>query len=538
VRFDAIGEGCKLVLRAASIFGQSFVAAGVKALVGDMNDEDVDRWLEILVDKEILFCRPLGNTRQHVFRHALLQQAAYAMLTPKDEVSGHYMAADFLEHNGEREAIVLADHYEKGQQPAHAIRWLRVAANQAMEVDDLAAALARVERGVKLGAQGDDLAELRVVESEARYWKGEYGEAERAAREAQLATDSLLRIRAMSALVMGLGPQAKYDQIAQLALTLEQRPQDGARLSTWLECKANMAAFLASAGQFGLRAEMLALLESERDHLSPFLIGRIETTKAQIARMEGRPSDCVAAYMRAWQFFERTGYARIGSEALANAGSALLEVGQLEEAEAHVRKVLSTAERMGLRHLLGPVYYLLQNILTYRGCYDEARRLGELALVVTMDTNDQFFCRFARLYLSVLEYLANNFAQAEIHARHAIQMLANDPALQPFAHALLARALNACGNTVDALSSSEIAYRQLKALGGVQDGEPTIRLARAECLISAFDEPQAIEVLQEAVARLNSLAANIDSPDWRRSFLVEIPEHRRTLELASQLGIR
>jgi len=164
MRFDAVGDGAKLVLRAASVYGQSFLADGVKALVGEMHDEDVDRWLEILVSKEVLFSRPLGETRQHVFRHALFHQAAYAMLTPKDEVSGHYLAGDFLEEQGERDAMVLADHFEKGQKPARAIRWLRVAANQAMEVDDLKAALDRVERGVRLGASGDDLAELRWVQ--------------------------------------------------------------------------------------------------------------------------------------------------------------------------------------------------------------------------------------------------------------------------------------------------------------------------------------------------------------------------------------
>jgi predicted ATPase len=187
VRFDAVGEGSKLVLRAASIFGQSFRAAGVKALVGDMNDDDVDRWLQILCDKEILFSRPAGAARQHVFRHGLLHQAAYAMLSPKEEVNGHFLAGHFLEEQGERDAIVLADHFEKGQKPERAVRWLRVAANQAMEVDDLKAALDRVERGVRLGAGGDDLAELRVVEAEARYWKGEYVEAERAAREGRSA---------------------------------------------------------------------------------------------------------------------------------------------------------------------------------------------------------------------------------------------------------------------------------------------------------------------------------------------------------------
>src|ERR1019366_6035394 len=117
VRFDAVGEGSRLVLRAASIYGQSFTAAGVKALVGDMDGDDIDRWLEILVDKEILFSRPIGNPHQHVSRHALLYQAAYAMLSPKDEVGGHCLAGFFLEESGERDAIVLADHFEKGQKP-------------------------------------------------------------------------------------------------------------------------------------------------------------------------------------------------------------------------------------------------------------------------------------------------------------------------------------------------------------------------------------------------------------------------------------
>ena len=178
VRFDAVGEGSKLVLRAASVFGQSFRADGVKALVGEMHDEDVDRWLEILVGQgNSVFPPARRNTRQHVFRHALFHQAAYAMLSPKEEVGGHYLAGDFLEEQGERDAIVLADHFEKGQKPERAVRWLRVAANQAMEVDDLKAALDRVERGVRLGAHGRRLGGIEgggiggALSGRANMWK-------------------------------------------------------------------------------------------------------------------------------------------------------------------------------------------------------------------------------------------------------------------------------------------------------------------------------------------------------------------------------
>ena len=533
MRFDAVGDGAKLVLRAASVYGQSFLADGVKALVGEMHDEDVDRWLEILVSKEVLFSRPLGETRQHVFRHALFHQAAYAMLTPKDEVSGHYLAGDFLEEQGERDAMVLADHFEKGQKPARAIRWLRVAANQAMEVDDLKAALDRVERGVRLGASGDDLAELRVVESEARYWKGEYVEAERAAREARKCEDAELRLRATSALIQALGPQAKYEEIGNIAGELEERPSAPELLNVWLGCKYDLAAFLASAGQFELRERTLGLLEEEREKLDPLLVGRMESMRAHL----DRPVDQAIGFMKASEFFERSGHLRTGTEALYNAGAALTEVGQLVEAEVQARKLWAIVERMGLNHLLGPTLYLLSNILAYRGVLDEARGFGERAVRCTTDNNDQFIGGYARLYMSVIEHLAERYLAAEQHARSALGILENNPSLQPFALALLARSLCGQGKVAEALTYAREAYAGLETLGQVQDGEPTIRLALAECLVALPDLAAAKEVIGKAVERLCKQAGNIDKPEWRQSFLTRIPEHKRIVEMARELEV-
>ncbi len=537
VRFDAVGEGSRLVLRAASIFGQSFTAAGVKALVGDMDDDDIDRWLEILVDKEILFSRPTGDTHQLVFRHALLYQAAHAMLSPKDEVAGHCLAGFFLEEAGERDAIVLADHFEKGQKPERAVRWLRVAANQAMEVDDLKSALDRVERGVRLGAQGDDLAELHVVEAEARFWKGEYAEAECAAREARKCEDPKLALRAISALIQGLGPQAKYEEIGQLDRDLQERPAQPELLKAWLECRVYCTGYLANAGQFGARERTLKLLEAERDNLDPFLIGRAESMKAHLARTEDRPADFASGSSSASEFFESIGHRRAATEALGNSGGALMELGQLEEAEAQMRRLWAIAERMGLNHLLGGTLYTLSNILAYRGCLDEARSFGERAVKWTAENSDQYFGSYAQLYLSVIEHLAENFPDAEQHARVALEMLENNPALRPFGLALLARSLRGQGLIVEALAQARGAYTQLEELGQVQDGETTIRLAFAECLVASSDLAAAREVVEKAVKRLLKQASSIDISDWRQAFLTRIPEHLRILELARELGV-
>jgi serine/threonine protein kinase/tetratricopeptide (TPR) repeat protein len=538
IRFDAVGAGSKLVLRAGAVYGQSFTADGVKVMMGDTSEEDVDSWLDILVRQEILFSRPVGNLRQYVFRHALLQQAAYAMLSPGEEVSAHYMAADYLERNGERDAMVLADHYEKGQKAEQAIRWLRVAANQAMEVDDLKAALDRVDRGVRLGAQGDDLAELRVVESEARYWKGEYVEAERAAREGSDCTDPELRLRAQSALIDALGPQAKYEEIRSIEVTLEQEPRDPALLRAWIGCRYGSAAFVATAGRPQARDQVIELMHRHRDRLDPVLCGRIESMCAHKARLEDRPVAQVEGFKKAWEMFQQAGHRREGIEALANSAVALMELAQLEEAESQVRKVWEVSERMGLSHMAGGIHYLLCNILAYEGRLDEARSLGLRALAYTTENNDRHFRSFTLLYLALVEFLAGNYCQSEATAREALRAVESNPSLQPFAMALIARALLAQGQADGASSIAREAYARLEAAGKVQDGEVTIRLAYAECELAAGSPAVASNALTAAVEVLLAKANTIENPEWRRSFLTRIPEHTRILQLAGEVGIQ
>ncbi len=177
-RFDGFGPDAKLVLRAGSVFGQVFRPAGVKALVDGNVRKDVDRWLDILEKQEILFSRSTGELREYAFRHALLRQAAYEMLPAEEERLGHLLAGQYLEQAGERDGIVLADHFERAEEKARAIHWLAVAAQQALDADDLVEAIARVERAAGLGAEGEVLCAMRVIESNARYWRGEYREAE------------------------------------------------------------------------------------------------------------------------------------------------------------------------------------------------------------------------------------------------------------------------------------------------------------------------------------------------------------------------
>jgi tetratricopeptide (TPR) repeat protein len=534
-RFDIFGADAKLVLRAGSIFGQTFRSAGVKALVDEDRRKDVDRWLEILTKREILFSRPTADLREYAFRHALLRQAAYEMLPPSEKRLGHLLAGQYLEQAGERQGIVLADHFERADEKPRAIRWLGVAAQQSLDADDLAETLARIERAVNLGATGDELCAMRVIESEARFWHGEYAEAERAAREALASTDARIRLGSLSALINALGPQAKYVEIAELFRDLK-RPAAPDLLNPWLHCMVDATAYLAVGGDSEIRSHTLALLEEYKERLDPILLGRAESLKSHIARLTGNPAGALSGDRRAVDCYEELGNRRVACEAIGNLSLSLLEVGQLEKAEICMRQVLATAQQLDLRYMLGGALQALTSILAYKGSLDGARAVGQQALTVTRAQDDRRFQGCAEAYLSVTEYLAAEYARAEHYARAA--MTTWEPVLssRPFAIALLARALLAQDRPAEALVSARDAYAQLESLGVVDDGEATIRLALAECLMAVGDTLATREALDKAASRILASAEAIEDPAIRESFLTRIPEHRRILELARELA--
>jgi hypothetical protein len=64
-----------------------------------------------------------------------------------------------------------------------------------------------------------------------------------------------------------------------------------------------------------------------------------------------------------------------------------------------------------------------------------------------------------------------------------------------------------------------------------------IRLARAECLVSASEPELAKEVLRAATEWLGKRARTIGNTGWQHAFLDRIPEHRRILELAREMDV-
>src|SRR5262249_28902656 len=155
---------------------------GVSALIGGGPREVAD-WLRVLEQREIVLRRqerrfPGEAETEHAFRHGLMREAAYALLTDADRALGHPLAAGSLGGAGEQDAATLAEHLAAGGAGERALPQYVRAAEQALEGNDFAAAAARARRGLGLGAAGATRGQLLLLLADADNWLGEFAAAE------------------------------------------------------------------------------------------------------------------------------------------------------------------------------------------------------------------------------------------------------------------------------------------------------------------------------------------------------------------------
>ena len=159
-RLASLPADARRLLRAASVFGESCWSGGVEALLAERDRATVVRGLlDGLCAEEVL--ARVSSSRfpgevEYRFHHALVREAAYAMLTPEDRTLGHRLAGEWLERAGEADPLVLASHFELGGLRERAARCLLDAAEAALAVVNGDAVLAHADRADGLlGAEAE-----------------------------------------------------------------------------------------------------------------------------------------------------------------------------------------------------------------------------------------------------------------------------------------------------------------------------------------------------------------------------------------------
>jgi tetratricopeptide (TPR) repeat protein/predicted Ser/Thr protein kinase len=540
-RLDALGEDPRRVLRAASVFGQSFSKSGVSSLLPERDRQILPMCLEVLVTREVVFPREAngeGGGEDFVFRHALLRDAAYAMLTEGDRALGHLLAAEFLERSQARDAIVLVEHFERGGDTPRAALFSRDAAAEALAANDLGGAIARARHGAELGAAGPLLGRLHLIEAQAQFWRGEYGLAEAAATSAaQIFEGSTPAwFEALGELVTALGQQGKYAEVGRWAnvASAMRASDDEARLAQ-RGCLIRAAGYLLPGGRYEATDTILARVAAESDDftkLEPLAAAKVHAVRAARALHSGDQAAAIALYEQAISAAGAAGDSRTVSDMHGNLAATWADLGQLDEAETRLRQSLAEAERLELAHIRVWALLNLGSVLTASGRLDEARRAVTTSLEFGRAHGDQRLEGAALLYLSTIAFLGGELRDSEHRARMATEIL---PApLQPAALAALARAVLASGRVNEALQHARKANDLLSATGHVEDYESLVRLVLAEALAAAGEVEPARAALGVAHARLMARAAQIANLDWRVAFLTRLLDNARTVRLARE----
>jgi tetratricopeptide (TPR) repeat protein/predicted Ser/Thr protein kinase len=563
-RLEGLDPEARRVLRAASVFGRVFWRSGVLALLGGEDQAArVDPWLSALEAQEVVARRlesSFSGEVERAFRHALVREAAYATLTEEDQRLGHGLAGEWLASAGETEAVRIAEHFERSADRERAAPWFLRAASQALEGNDLRAVLARAARGLGCGAAGEEAGALRLVQAEAHNWLGAFDAGERCARAAMgfLERGSARWQAAAKEAAEASGRRGDADALTAIAQELLTAPVEdpgeveaptlvwqGPGTSSSAPAPPVLVAHIAAcvtaatqllvAGRKDAAQPLLDRIDKEGSRSAagePALLGRIHRLRAYRALCEGDPAQYLTLMEQAARSFELAGDLRSACLQRSNVGFANLEVGDFARAKEALSSALAAATRLGVIHTIAAIKHNLGMALARTGDIDAALAVEREAAVAFAGLGDRRLEGIARIYLATILEVAGDLPKAEEQAAAAALLLAASPPLRAYALATLARARLARRAPELALGPATEAMNILEAAGSIEEGESLVRLSYAEALAATGDRDKARKALDAARARLLERASRVSDPERRRSFLQNIPENQRTLELS------
>ena len=544
-RLEALEPEARRVLRAASVFGQTFWQGGVGALLaGEDSDAHVTAWLDELCEREIVTRRDQTKFRgenEYVFRHSFVAEAAYSMLTDKDRTVGHKLAGQWLEKVGESEAVVLAEHLERGGEPKRAITFYRRAAAQALEGNDLEACLFRADRGIECGAEGEVLGRLLLRKAEAHRWRGENLQAKECARESLKLLPRTGR-RWFLAAGESVEAAARLGDEAELHRAVDDLCDvsfAGQLTAPHLVALTRAACVLMAAGNYPSADDLLRTIDAayeaeRREEDDPLATAHVYRTRAYRALVAGDTGSALSMFNVAIAAFESAGDTRAACRHLVSAAAACIELGAYGEAESALTDALSSSENMGLTGVSANVLHHQGMLLARLGDARLAIVRADGAIEAFVAQGDKRMEANARLYRAHFLGLAEELPRAEREVNAALDLASSTPPLHAYGCAILARVRLQDGHPDTAEEPANEAHRILESLGGVEEGEAYIRLTYAETLEALGNHDVAVEAIATARVRILERAAMIQDPHWKDTFVDRVRENARTLDLARQ----
>ncbi|MGZ3457220.1 MAG: ATP-binding protein, partial [Archangium sp.] len=544
-RLQRLEPGARRVLLAASIFGRTFWEGGVRALRGQEDPrERVEQQLRQLVELELIVPQPTSrfpHEPEYRFRHALVWDAAQGLLPDGFESTGHLLAGEWLEQAGEPDPLVLAEHYQRGQQTERAIHFHLLAAEQLYERYDMQGTLRCIQAALACGPGAEALIRLRTLQSLASLGMGDLS------RSYEMGIAVLPELKAGSR------------SWCRLMYTLLLISAQFGRLDHWLELNQTLlrttpapdavSAYIVAAGYSvttaiwsGLHQEAVTFLErmeqvgSEVAASDAIVRGWLNAVRGLFHyALSDKPWRVLAHAEQGHQTLLEVGEERTSTAAQIGVGMALAALGDVHGAVAQLQESEACALRLGEQWLLvlSRINMLLVLALSpEESHWQRARVLAHTLLEA--GTRDVLIIGLAHAMLAKAAINSRDWHVAQAQAHKASELLTFSPPNLVFTRSCLGAALMAQGQSTEARQCLELAARELELAGGAGPFAIMVHRTLAEACFVQGDTEAGARSLRQALQSLRVRASDIPDPATRERFLRQVPENARTLELARQ----
>jgi class 3 adenylate cyclase/tetratricopeptide (TPR) repeat protein len=295
-RLDRLEPTDRSALQAASVLGQRFALAALRALIHRPDYE-----VRGLIDSGLL----AWDGDMVMFVHALIQESTYASLLSDAVRTLHRRAADWL---ADSEPDLRASHLDRAGDPAAPAAY-RAAAERWRTSGNLSLALERAERGLELAREAADVGALGLLVGHLRLELGQPREAEAQFRSVlQQTADPALRAEAE----FGIAAALRIVDDLEGATEAVDRTQAGAE-------------------SLGLTA----------------LLSRCHFLRGNLLFPRGRVDECMEQHRRALDLAERAQSPELTARALGGLMDAFYAQGRMRSALSALERCIEAARRAG-----------------------------------------------------------------------------------------------------------------------------------------------------------------------------------------------
>jgi tetratricopeptide (TPR) repeat protein len=538
-RLAALEPDARRVLRAASIFGEIFWRSATAGLLGDMRTQRVLDWLALLVQREVLVRRQesrFPGEEEFAFRHALLREGAYALLTQEDRALGHRLAGEWLEQRGESDALALAEHFEQGGELERAVHHYVRAADRAAEANDAEAILTYADRGLRCNPRGEMRGALLSLKAGVHMGREQHAETIALASEALESLPAGGRRWCMTyhhlLPAVAFSQPAAFMDWAQRFLNVAPSPEARAeyiRSSTWLSVLLSITGVKDAA--YALRSR----IQAESTHLD----ANDTSSRAYSNACEGNyhhiceeaPWSCMRANWEAQRGFEQTGLWSLRCITSSYYSKALMELGDFAGAEKALRENLAVAGQRGEELPLMYARLHLARLLARTAPIEQLPEAEQLARAAIAGKNASLLGP-ATGVLAELAFRRGDLETAEAEARLACEQAWPFPGYSWDIVALRVRILLTLGRTAEALAVGEEALQRFERIGMAGYGEIELRLAVSEARDAAGQPEAARELLRTTLSRLRLRVDDLPDAATQTRYLTQVPTQAGLLALA------